>query len=238
MKTLDGQKIVIIGGTSGIGLATAIAAAKEGGSVRAVSRSEEKVKQCQADYPDIQFGQLDIHDATGMKTLFESVGGIDHLVANATGATRTNAPFMEQTDEQFRAAFEKFWGYTNVARQGIPHLRETGSLTFVSGFPARKCNVGMSSISCTGCAVEGLTRALALEVAPIRVNVVAPGVIDTSILAALGDNREQVLNQIGQGIPLGRVGLADEVAGAILHAMQNSYMTGATLDVGGGNLLP
>ena len=238
MGALDGQKVVIIGGTSGIGLATAVAAANEGAGVWAVSRSDDKVRQCQADYPGIQFGRLDVHDVPAMKTLFEGIGDIDHIIASATGATRTNAPFMEQTDEQFRAAFEKFWGYTNVARQGIPHLQQTGSLTFVSGFPARKCNTGMSSISCTGCAIEGLTRALALEVAPIRVNVVAPGIIDTAVFAALGDNRQQVLNQIGQNIPLGRVGLAEEVAGSILHTMQNTYMTGATLDVGGGNLLP
>lgn len=238
MSSLDGQNVVVIGGTSGIGLAAAIAAKDEGARVWAVSRSEDKVKQCAADYPDIEFGQLDIHDVEGLNALFSRVGDIDHIVANATGANRTNAPFMEQSDEQFRAAFEKFWGYTNVARQGVPHLKETGSLTFVSGFPARKCNVGMSSISCTGCAVEGLTRALALEVAPIRVNVVAPGIIDTATFAALGDNKQQVLEQIGQGIPLGRVGESEEVALSILHAMQNSYMSGATLDVGGGNLLP
>lgn len=238
MGSLAGQKVVVIGGTSGIGLATATAALGEGASVWAVSRSEDKVVQCQSEYPDIQFGQLDIHDTDGLDKLFASVGDIDHIVANATGANRTNAPFMEQTDEQFRAAFEKFWGYTNVARQGVPHLKDTGSLTFVSGFPARKCNVGMSSISCTGCAVEGLTRALALEVAPIRVNVVAPGIIDTAAFAALGENRDQVLDQIGQSIPLGRVGQSEEVAGSILHAMQNTYMSGATLDVGGGNLLP
>ncbi|MBO6656534.1 MAG: SDR family NAD(P)-dependent oxidoreductase, partial [Pseudomonadales bacterium] len=192
MSSLKGQNVVVIGGTSGIGLAAAIMAHAEGASVWAVSRSEDKVAQCQSDNPDIQFGQLDIHDTAGLSALFAEVGEIDHIVANATGANRTNAPFMEQTDEQFRAAFEKFWGYTNVARQGIPHVKQTGSLTFVSGFPARKCNVGMSSISCTGCAVEGLTRALALEVAPIRVNVVAPGIIDTATFAALGDNREHV----------------------------------------------
>ncbi len=238
MGSLDGQKVVVIGGTSGIGLATALQARDEGASVWAVSRSQDKVEQCQSDHPGITFGQLDIHDVPGLKSLFESVGEIDHIVANATGANRTNAPFMEQSDEQFRAAFEKFWGYTHVARHGVPHLKETGSLTFVSGFPARKCNVGMSSISCTGCAVEGLTRALALEVAPIRVNVVAPGVIDTAAFAALGESREKILDQIGQSIPLGRVGQSEEVAGSILHAMQNTYMSGATLDVGGGNLLP
>ncbi len=238
MGSLDQQKVVVIGGTSGIGLATAVMAAAAGADVWAVSRSQDKVDQCQASHPEIKFGTLDVHDVPGLEALFAEVGEIDHIVANATGANRTNAPFMEQTDEQFREAFNKFWGYTNIARTGVPHLKETGSLTFISGFPARKCNVGMSSISCTGCAVEGLTRALAIELAPKRVNVVAPGMIDTDAFSALGANREAVLENMGKAIPLGRVGHSDEVAKAILHAMDNAYMTGATLDVDGGVLLP
>ena len=148
------------------------------------------------------------------------------------------APFMDQTDEQFREAFNKFWGYTNVARQGIPFLNETGSLTFVSGTPARKCNLGMSSVSCTGSAVEGLTRALALEIAPKRVNAVAPGLISTGMFENLGEKKNAALANMGKNIPLGRVGEADEVASAIVMMMENKYMTGTTIDVDGGVLLP
>ncbi|MEX2327745.1 MAG: SDR family oxidoreductase, partial [Pseudomonadales bacterium] len=97
---------------------------------------------------------------------------------------------------------------------------------------------GMSSISCVGNAVEALTRALALELAPRRVNVVAPGIIDTGMFDRLGDNKAAALAQMGKNVPLGRVGQANEVAGAIVHAMTNTYMTGATLDVDGGSLLP
>ena len=96
----------------------------------------------------------------------------------------------------------------------------------------------MSSISCVGNAVEGLTRALALELAPIRVNVVAPGTIDTAMFDRFGDNKSQALEAIGKNILLGRVGRADEVAEAIILCMSNTYMTGATIDVDGGALLP
>ena len=174
----------------------------------------------------------------GLAALFDSVGQIDHIVGCATGATRTMAPFMEQTDDQFRAAFNKFWGYTHVARQGVPHLTDTGTLTLVSGTPARKCNAGQSSISCTGCAVEGLTRALALELKPRRVNVVAPGIIETGMFDHFGDNKAKALASIGKNIPLGRVGQANEIADAILLCMTNGFITGATIDVDGGALLP
>lgn len=238
MGKLDNQNVIIIGGTSGIGLAAAIQARAEGASVWAASRSEEKVVTCTQAHPDINFSQLDIHDVDGMNALFDSVGDIHHIVACATGANRTMAPFLDQTDEQFREAFNKFWGYTHVARNGLPRLPNTGSLTLVSGTPARKCNPGMSAVSCTGCAVEGLTRALAIENAPKRVNVVAPGLISTGMFDNLGDQKPTALENMGKGIPMGRVGESEEVAAAILLCMTNPYMTGSTIDVDGGVLLP
>lgn len=238
MGKLDRQQVVIIGGTSGIGLATAVRAEQEGARVLAASRSADKVASCRAAHPDIHFSQVDTHDVQGLSELFESVDTINHLVACATGANRTMAPFMEQTDSQFREAFNKFWGYTNVARQGIPRLSENGSLTLVSGSPARKCNPGMSSVSTTGNAVEGFTRAIAIEIAPKRVNAVAPGVIATGMFGYRGGDLPEPLQRMGRNIPLGRTGHADEVAQAIILCMTNPYMTGTTIDVDGGILLP
>ena len=235
---LKNKTVVIIGGTSGIGLATAVKAYERGAIVHAASRSKDKVEAKALEHPDINFFQQDIHDSLGLEKSFQALGKIDHVVAVATGAKRKNAPFMEQSPEEFREAFNKFWGYTNVARLSLPLIRQEGSLTFVSGFPARKCNVGMSSISATGCAVEGLSRALALEVAPIRVNVVAPGIIDTEAFDRLGEGKSTALENMGKNIPIGRVGRPEEVGLAILHAMENPYMTGATIDIDGGILLP
>ncbi len=238
MGKLDKQKVVVIGGTSGIGLATAILAREAGATVWAASRSEDKVAACSTANPEIDFMQVDIHDTDALKSLFEKTGPIDHILGVATGAERVMAPFMTQTDEEFRGAFNKFWGYTNLARQGIPFLADSGSLTFVSGTPARKCNPGMSSVSCTGSAVEGLTRALALELTPIRVNVIAPGLIDTGMFDSFGDSKPEVLENISKNILLGRVGQAAEVAEAIMLVMTNPYMTGTTIDVDGGAMLP
>ncbi len=235
---IQGQNIVIIGGTSGIGLATAIAAQKAGATVWSASRSMNKVSLCQTNHPEIQFSQVDTHDPEGLKSLFQSAGRINHIVGAATGADRTMLPFMEQTDEQFREAFNKFWGYTNVVRQGVPFLVDDGSITLISGTPARKCNPGMSSVSCTGNAVEGLIRALATELAPRRVNGVAPGIIDTAMFDRFGDKKAAALENIGKGILLGRVGSAEEVAAGIMLAISNPYMTGVVLDVDGGALLP
>ena len=235
---MDGMNVVVIGGTSGIGLATAIASAQRGATVFAAGRSLDKIEACQASYPDIQFRQVDTHDPEGLSALFSEAGPIHHLVGAATGATRTNGPFMSQTDEQFRAAFDKFWGYTHVVRQGVPHLVEDASITLVSGTPARKCNPGMISVSCTGCAVEGFVRALTPELAPIRINGVAPGIIDTPMFDHFGEKKAATLDAIGANFPLGRVGQPEEVAEAILLCMSNTYMTGVVIDVDGGALLP
>ena len=235
---LTNKNIVVIGGTSGIGLATAVQARAAGASVWAASRSEDKIQAASAAYPDIQFSQVDTHDPEGLSALFKSIGTIDHIVGAATGATRTNGPFMSQSDEQFRAAFDKFWGYTHVVRQGVPHLVEDASITLVSGTPARKCNPGMISVSCTGCAVEGFVRALTPELAPIRINGVAPGIIDTPMFDHFGEKKAATLDAIGANFPLGRVGQPEEVAEAILLCMSNTYMTGVVIDVDGGALLP
>lgn len=232
------MNVVVIGGTSGIGLATAISSAQRGATVFAAGRSPDKIEACQASYPDIQFRQVDTHDPEGLSALFSEAGPIHHLVGAATGATRTNGPFMSQTDEQFRAAFDKFWGYTHVVRQGVPHLVEDASITLVSGTPARKCNPGMISVSCTGCAVEGFVRALTPELAPIRINGVAPGIIDTPMFDHFGEKKAATLDAIGANFPLGRVGQPEEVAEAILLCMSNTYMTGVVIDVDGGALLP
>lgn len=239
MKDLENQKVVIIGGTSGIGLAAAISAAEHGAVVYAASRSESTIAKAKEHAPrEINFRVADTHDIAALEAIFEETGTIDHLVSAATGANRTMAPFMSQTPEQFAAAFDKFWGYTNVIRTGVPHLAENGSLTLVSGSPARKCNPGMSSVSCVGSSVEALARALAIELAPRRVNVVAPGLIDTAMFDWMGENREATFEQMTKNVPLQRVGKPEEVARAIIFFMTTQYATGATLDVDGGTLLP
>ena len=239
MNDLSNQKVAIIGGTSGIGLAAAIQAAEQGATVFAASRNQETIDKAKQLAPsNIEFSSVDTHDAAGLKQFFEQIGELDHLVSAATGANRTIAPFLEQSAEQFSEAFNKFWGYTHVIRQGVPFVKSTGSVVLVSGIPARKCQSGMSSLSCVGSAVEALMRALAVELAPIRVNVASPGVIDTAMFDWLGDNKEAFLARSANSTLLKRVGKAEEVADAILFFLNNPYVTGNTIDVDGGQLLP
>ncbi|MBV1877935.1 MAG: SDR family oxidoreductase [Pseudomonadales bacterium] len=237
MAQLANKNVIVIGGTSGIGLAAAQQAQAAGAQVFAVSRTAEKVTAARENNPGITFDTLDTHDVDGLQALFQRVGKVDHIIAAATGSTRTLKPFMEQTEDQFMAAFNKFWGYCRVARQGVPNLTKNGSITLISGVPARKCGPGMAAVSCVGSAVEGLVRALAAELAPIRVNAVAPGIIDTAMFDRFGENKTAMLDNMGKNIPLGRVGRADEVASAILLTLTNDYMTGTTLDVDGGQLV-
>lgn len=238
MESLEGKRVVVLGATSGIGLAAVQQAVALGAQVDGASRSGEKVATAKQSVPGARFHAIDIHDTAQLTQLFEQVGTVDHIVGCATGADRTIAPFLEQTQEQLATAFGKFWGYCNLVRCGAPFIREDGSITLVSGTPARKCNPGMSAISCVGSAVEGLVRALALEMAPVRVNVVAPGLIDTGMFDWMGDRKGSALEEMSRNVPLGRPGRSEEVASAITHAMMNTYMTGATLDVDGGTLLP
>ena len=120
--------------------------------------------------------------------------------------------------------------------QACPFFPKTHQSPSFQGTPARRCNPGMISVSCTGCAVEGLVRALAKELAPRRVNAVAPGIIDTPMFDHFGDKKAATMAAIGKGMPLGRVGLPEEVAEALILAA-NHYMTGVIIDIDGGALL-
>ncbi len=239
MSDLKNKNVVVVGGTSGIGLGITKLAAEAGANVWAVGRSEKYIKQAKAGASgNIHFASIDIHDADGLKTLFTEIGTIDHLVGNATGANRTIAPFMKQTPEQFSEAFGKFWGYTNLVRTGVPFMSEHGSITLVSGVIARKSKPGTSSISCVGNAVEGFCRAIALEIAPLRINCVAPGTIDTTMHSWMADNKDKQLNAMTADQAISRPGKPEEVAGAVTYLMTADYVTGITIDVDGGLLLP
>jgi NAD(P)-dependent dehydrogenase (short-subunit alcohol dehydrogenase family) len=235
---LKGKNVVVIGGTSGIGLATAKAASELGANVWAAGRSEAHIEAAKAHLgASVKVVQLDTHDEPALTALFTEIGQIDHLVSAATGGTRTMKPIVEQTDEQFQAAFGKLWGYAKVARNGAPFVAKDGSICFVSGAPARKLKAGSASLSCVGASVENMVRCLAIELSPIRVNVVSPGIIDTALFDWMGEHRDAAVAGMVKGQLIERLGAPEEVAGALIYLMQNGYATGTTVDVDGGQLL-
>ena len=235
---LTGKNIVIIGGTAGIGLATAVAASAAGAKVWAAGRTEANLEKARAVATGkFQVVKVDTHDEAALKALFESVGRIDHLVSAAIGGERTLKPFLQQTEAQFKAAYDKLWGYAKVVRTGAPFLAADGSITLVSGSPARKIKPAQSALSCVGASVENLVRCLAVEMAPIRVNVVSPGTVDTAMFDWMGTEKEEKLKAMTSTHLIKRAGKSEEVAAGILFVMENAFVTGTTVDVDGGRIL-
>ncbi|MBL4581522.1 MAG: SDR family oxidoreductase [Gammaproteobacteria bacterium] len=237
-NNLTGKNVVIIGGTAGIGLAAAQAAVAAGAKVWVAGRSEEHIEAAKKiANGSFEVRQADTHDAASLEVIFKEVGTVDHLVSAAVGGERTLKPFLEQTEDQFKAAYDKLWGYAKVVRTGAPYLAKDGAITLVSGSPARKIKPAQSPLSCVGASVENLVRCLAVEMAPVRVNVVSPGTVDTAMFDWMGDEKSDKLQAMTASHLIKRAGTSEEVAQGILFVMQNAFVTGTTIDVDGGRIL-
>lgn len=235
---LKGKRIVIIGGSSGIGLATARMAAGEGASVIIASRSPEKLERAAGAIPArVEIATVDVCDENSLQQLFEKVGEFDHLTTPA--AEVTGGAFLSTDPGQARRSFDsKFWGQYLAARHGAPRIRSGGSIVFFSGSNSQRPLPQASVRAAVNSAVEGLTRALAVELSPIRVNAVSPGLVDTPLHDHVPKERRDVFFQaITASLPLRRVGRAEEIAQTVLYLMTNAYTTGSTLFVDGGYTL-
>ncbi len=235
---LKGKRIVIIGGTSGIGLATARAAALRGAEVVIGGRHYEKLEKAKKEIGGKVEGlTLDVTDEAEIKAFFEWVGKFDHLTI--PGSTIHGGPFLSLDSTTARADFQsKFWGQYLAAKYGAPRLRPGGSIVFFSGMWSQRPPAGVATVAAINSAIEGLTRALAVELAPIRVNAVAPGLVDTPIYTGMpAAQKEAMFKGFAAAAPLKRVGRPEEVAQTVLYLMTNTFTTGSTLYVDGGCLL-
>lgn len=231
---ISGKKAVVFGGTSGIGLATSRRLAAGGAEVVAVSRSPERA----GDVPDgVTLRACDVLDRDGVASLLADVAPIDILVSAATGGERAVGPFVDMDMDGFAGSFDKLWGYANVVRYGTEHVADDGAIVLVSGSPARRMKPGMVAIGATGAAVESLVRTVAVEIAPKRINVVSPGIIDTPMNPLEGEARAEAYRNATARHSIPRAGTADEVAQAIQFVIENDFVTGTTVDVDGGWLL-
>ncbi|MGI9512065.1 MAG: SDR family oxidoreductase [Anderseniella sp.] len=231
---VSGKKIVLFGGTSGIGLAAAQQLAALGGKVIAISRDPSKAGD---PGPGISLKQGDVRDSEALQALFEELAPYDVLISAATGGDRAIGPFLNMDMDGFKGSFDKMWGYANVVRYGTENLADNGCIVLVSGTPARKTRPGQIALSCVGGAVEAFARGVARELAPKRINVVSPGMIDTPMVGLTGGERTEFYGKATAGNLIPRPGTADEVAQGIVFAVQNEFITGTTIDVDGGLLV-
>jgi len=234
--SLQSARFLVIGGSSGIGLATAAAAVEAGAAVTIVSRSQAKLDAASAQL-GCRVGKavLDTGNAVAVERFFEGADAWDHVVVSAAQTPSGPVRSLDLEDAQ-RAMDSKFWGAYRVAR--VAKIREGGSLTFVSGFLSVRPSATAVLQGAINAALEALARGLALELAPVRVNAVSPGVIDTPLWSAMpSDRRDAMFAREALRLPARRIGQADDIARAVLFVASNPFATGSTVRVDGGGAI-
>jgi NAD(P)-dependent dehydrogenase (short-subunit alcohol dehydrogenase family) len=234
MMLLAGKKVVIVGGSSGIGLATAERARKEGAEVVIAARNPERLKAAASKIGATGVA-CDVTSDESVANCFRQCGPADHVVV--TAAQLKTGPFKTVSMDDVRATMEsKFWGAWRVARAA--EIRAGGSLTLVTGYLSLRPRPGAAIVGAANGALESLTRGLALELAPVRVNAVSPGTIDTPIRAAMPEAaRRDMLEKAAAALPVRRVGVGDDIAQQILTFMAVGFATGSIVYIDGGALI-
>lgn len=233
---LKGQRVVITGGSSGIGLAVAQMVIARGGQTVLIGRSQEKLDAAASTLgPAATTLALDVTDERAVAAAFAQLGSFEHLVTAAAGTARGTVVELEVGVA--RALFEsKYWGQYHCVKYGAPQLAPTGSVVLFSGWISRKPMLGTSTLAAVDAAIEALARTLALELAPVRVNAITPGMIDTPLWSARLTPEQQRAHfaAVAATLPVGRFGTAEDVAHAVLFLLENGFTTGTVLDIDGG----
>src|SRR6202043_3463165 len=234
--SLHGKRIVVLGGSSGIGLATGQAAVREGASVVIASSRKARVDEALATLPTGTEGHvLDLADSEATQALFARLGQFDHLVFTAGETLQLGSLATTDVDAAHRFFTLRYWGAYCAAKYGSSSIRSGGSIVFTSGIAGQRPQAGWSLGASICAAMEGLTRALAVELAPIRVNIVSPGVVRTPLWGNMtAPARDPLYQKRADKLPVKHVGDAEEIAQAYLYLMRQSYSTGQVLVVDGG----
>jgi NAD(P)-dependent dehydrogenase (short-subunit alcohol dehydrogenase family) len=236
---LSEKRIVVLGGSSGIGLAVAHQVVAGGARAIIASSNADRVKQAVATLDGKADGHtLDLSSERDIQTFFQKIGDFDHLAFTAGDTLQLNE--LVATDlTKARHAFElRYWAALAAVKYAIPHIRKDGSIVLTTGVAGRRPHKGWTVAASICGTIEALTRALAVELAPIRVNAVCPGVVRTDLWKNMQDqDREAMYENAGKHLLVGRVGEASEIARTYLFLMQEGYSTGQTIVVDGGAAL-
>jgi NAD(P)-dependent dehydrogenase (short-subunit alcohol dehydrogenase family) len=237
--SLQQSRVVVAGGTSGIGFAVAEAAAHSGAEVIIASSRPERVAAALERLPQGTRGEaLDFTDEGQVRAFFARVGALDHLVYTA-GESLLLQTLSEVSIEAAQRAFEvRYWGALKAVKYAAPQIRAGGSITLTSGVASSRPLAAWTIPSSILGAMESLTRALAIELAPLRVNAVAPGVLRTALWDNMSEaDRTGLYDYIAEKMPVRRVGEASDVAQTYLYLMQQGFSTGQVIVVDGGHVL-
>ena len=237
-QELLGQTVVVIGGSSGIGLETARRARSEGAEVIVTGRDPDRLRQAAQDLGALDSAAFDAFDSAAMDRFLQGLPNpIDHLMVTAGRPYYGRLRDMDLT-QAVQHVDQLLTLVLRVARESTDRIGPGGSLVFISGTGARRPGVGLTIPSTITAALPALTANLALELAPVRVNLVAPGFVDTPLSASLlGGELEKRRQQLRDTLPIGRVVGPSDVAALAVHLMTNTALTGATYDIDGGQQL-
>jgi NAD(P)-dependent dehydrogenase (short-subunit alcohol dehydrogenase family) len=232
---LAGKVVVLIGGASGIGLAAATLAAREGAAVIVACRTAARVEALRAALPGARGIELDVTSEASVQRFFAQTGAFDHLVYTA-GDPLALTPLSGMSLERAHAFFSvRYFGALLCVRYGQPLIRSGGSITLTSGMSGRRPKKGWAVVASVCGAMESFGKALAVEFAPLRVNVVCPGLVDSPLWDEMPDaDREQMYARAGQSLLVGRVAEPDDIGQAYLFLMKNAFATGSVMVVDGG----
>lgn len=239
MTSLEGQRALIVGGTSGVGLATARAFAERGAETVIASRSPHKLRAALAELAPLgsksTAHELDIRSDTEVEEFAEAAGTFDHVVVSAAETPMGRVDTLPLADA-YAAMDSKFWGAYRIARAVT--IDPGGSLTLVAGYLSQRPGKASALQSAVNAALEALVRGLALEYAPLRVNAVSPGLLRTPLWDGLTAEARDTMYEAAAGrLPVGRVGTPADAAAAVLFLADNPYATGSTVYVDGGGTI-
>ena len=236
---LTGKKVIILGGSAGIGLATAMAASQEGAEVVIVSSNQQRIDKALEQLPKGNQGfAVNLTDEQQVQQLFAQIGPFDHLVYTA-GENLVIKALQDLSIDEAKGFFElRYWGAVTAVKYAAPHIKAGGSIVLTGGAASVRPGKGWSLGASICAGMEGFTRAMAVELAPLRVNLVAPGVVKTDLWSDMAEaDRNAMYEQIGNNLPVKFAAEAADIATTYIYLMRQQYSTGQVIITDGGYVL-